>query len=327
MRMLTFRLFIAIACVAGVLDAAAQTGGYPVRPVRMIVPFAPGGASDFVARIIQPKLTEELGQQVVIDNRTGASGNIGVEIAAHAVPDGYTFLLGNIGAMTINPSIFPKFPVSTLRDFIPVTMVVDIPGAMAVHQSVPATTIKEFIDYAKARPGKLNYGSAGAGSAQRLAMEYFMHKAGIQLVHVPYKGGAGAATTALLAGEVSASMVTVASFVPFLKGGRVKVLGVMAPKRAPVLPDTPTLAESGFPELTIGSWQGVYVPARTPRPVVRRLYDATLKIMNDPWVIERLGSGGAVVITSKSPEEFAQFNKNQIEFWSKIVRQVGAASE
>ncbi|HSQ05492.1 MAG TPA: tripartite tricarboxylate transporter substrate-binding protein, partial [Burkholderiales bacterium] len=240
MRTFICKLLAAVACVAVVPNAAAQTGTYPVRPVRMIVPFAPGGASDFVARIIQPKFSEALGQQVVIDNRTGASGNIGVEIAAHAPPDGYTFLLGNIGAMTINPSMFPKFPISAVRDFIPITMVVDIPGAMAIHQSVPATTVKDFIEYAKARPGQLNYGSAGAGSAQRLAMEYFMSKAGIQLVHVPYKGGAGAATTAVLAGEVSATMITVASVVPFLKGGRLKVIGVMAPKRVPVLPDTPT---------------------------------------------------------------------------------------
>ena len=164
---------------------------YPTRPVRMVVPFAPGGASDFVGRILQPKLSDELGERVVVDNRTGAAGNIGVEVAARANSDGYTLLLGNIGTMAINPSIFPDFPIKPLRDLIGITLVADIPGALAVHPSVPATTVKEFIDYATARPGQLNYGSSGGASGQRLAFEVFMRTAGIKLVHVPYKDGAG----------------------------------------------------------------------------------------------------------------------------------------
>lgn len=307
--------------------AHAQDTTYPSRPVRMIVPFGPGGASDFVARIIAPKLSESLGQQIVIDNRSGAAGNIGVEVAVRGSPDGYTVLLGNVGAMAINPSVFPKFPIRPLRDFIGISMVSDVPGALAIHPSVPAATIKEFIAYAKTRPGQMNYGSTGPSSAQRLAFEFFMSKAGINLVHIPYKAGAGASTIALLGGEVSATMLTVASFIPHLKGGRLKVIGVVSPKRVPQLPDVPTMIESGFPELTLGSWQGVYVPTGTPRPVVSKLYATVIKVMADPEVIERYGFGGALVMTSRSPEDFAVFMKTQTEFWSVLVKQLGAAEE
>jgi tripartite-type tricarboxylate transporter receptor subunit TctC len=328
MKRTTQRTLLAIACLAAAAGAYAQSAeNYPSRPVRMIIPFAPGGASDFVGRILQVKLSEELGQQVVADNRTGASGNVGVEIAARASADGYTLFLGNVGTMAINPSIFPKFPVRPLRDFIGITLVVDVPGALAVHASVPAATVKEFIEYAKARPGQLNYGSSGAGSAQRLAFEFFMHKAGINLVHIPYKGGAGPATLAVLGGEVAATMLTVASFIPHVKGGKAKVLAVVAPKRVAQLPDTPTMAESGFPELMLGSWQGVSVPAGTSRAIVNRLYSALIKTMNDPETVKRLATGGAVVVTSKSPAEFAAFLRTQTEFWEKLVKQTGAAAE
>ncbi|MEK7874748.1 MAG: tripartite tricarboxylate transporter substrate-binding protein [Pseudomonadota bacterium] len=192
---------------------------------------------------------------------------------------------------------------------------------------MPAATVKEFIEYAKARPGQLNYGSSGAGSAQRLAFEFFMHKSGINLVHIPYKGGAGPATLAVLGGEVAATMLTVASFIPHVKGGKVKVLAVIAPKRVPQLPDTPTMAESGFPELLLGSWQGLSVPAGTSRAIVNRLYSAIIKTMNDPETVKRLASGGAEVVTSKSPEEFTTFLRTQNEFWAKLVKQTGAAAE
>ncbi len=316
-----------LLALAGVSAQCVLAQDYPTRPIRMIVPFGPGGASDFVARIIAPKLGHELGQQIVIDNRAGAAGNIGVELAARASPDGYTILVGNVGTMAINPNVFPKFPVRPVRDFIGVSIVSDIPGALAIHPSVPANTVKEFIDYAKGRPGQLNYSSTGAGSAQRLAFEFLMNKAGIRLAHIPYKGGAGAATIALLGGEVAATMLTVASFIPHLKTGRLKVIGVVSPKRILQLPDTPTLVESGFPELTLGSWQGVQVPKGTPRPIVNRLHSAIIKVMGDPEVIKYYGAGGALVVTSKSPEEFTAFIKEQNEFWAKIVKDVGAATE
>lgn len=328
MKCLSQSFAMIAACLAVAGNVCAQpAAAYPARPVRMVVPFAPGGASDFVARILQPKLSEELGQQVVVDNRAGASGNIGVEISAHAPADGYTFLLGNVGTMAINPAVFYKFPVKPARDLVCVTTVVDVAGALAVHPSVPGTTLKEFINYAKSRPGKLNYGASAASSAQGLTMEYLKIKTGIDILQIPYKGGAGPATTALLSGEVVASLVTVASFVPHVKSGRVKVLAVVSPKRVAALPDTPTMLELGFTELTTGSWQGVYLPLATPQSVVKRLYAATIKVMADPWVVERLSAGGADVITSKSPEDCSRFMKAQTEFWSKLVEQVGVAGD
>ncbi|MGE5465736.1 MAG: Bug family tripartite tricarboxylate transporter substrate binding protein [Methanocella sp.] len=312
-------------CATG--TAMAQSVSYPTRPVRMIVPFAPGGASDVVGRIIAPKLGEVLGQQIVIDNRTGASGNIGVEVAANASPDGYTFLLGNSGTMAINPAVFPKFHVRPVRDFIAVTQVVDVPGILVTHPSVPVSNVKDFIAYVKARPGKLNYGSSGAGSPQRLAMEYFMREAGIDMVHIPYKGGAGGATLAVVAGEVSAVMTSVAAVLPHVKANKLKAHGVVAPKRLAVLPDTPTMAESGFPKMTAGAWQGVYLPVKTPQPVVNKLFSATQKVMADTEVGRRLADQGADIVVSKSPDDFAAFMKSENELYDKLVKQVGAVAE
>jgi tripartite-type tricarboxylate transporter receptor subunit TctC len=320
------RILIVAACFVATY-APAQSSSYPNRPIRMIVPFAPGGASDFVARIVQPKLSEVVGQQVVIDNRAGASGNIGVELAARAPADGYTIFLGNVGTMAVNPAIYPKFAINPIRDFVGITLLVDVPGAFAVHPSVPAKNVAEFIQYAKSRPGELNYGSSGAGSAQRLAFEFLMSKAGIKLVHIPYKGGAGPATAAVLAGEVAATMVTVASFITHHKSGKARVLAVMAPQRVAALPEVQTMIEAGFPELTLGSWQGMYLPSGTPRSIVNQLYTALMKTMHDPETMKRLQSGGAEIVTSQSPEEFAAFMKTQNAFWAKIVKRVGAVAE
>lgn len=317
-------LAVLVMIVVAVSSASAQSpASYPERPIRMIIPFAPGGASDFVARIIQAKLSEALGKQVLMDNRSGAAGNVGVEVVARATPDGYTALLGNVGTMAINPSVFPKFPIKPVRDLIAVAAVADSPGAVGVHPSIPVKTINEFIVYAKSRPGQLNYGSAGASSSTRLAFEYLMSKTGIKLTHVPYKGGAGAATIALLSGEVQACFVSISSFIPHVKSGKLVVLAVSSEKRHPSLPDVQTFPEAGFPELTASAWQGVYVPAGTPRPIVDKLHSAVTKVMQDPEVADRLGVGGGRPFISKSPEEFSDFTKSQNEFWGKIVNQLG----
>lgn len=319
---------LAVPALAICMAAAAQAQtNYPTRPVRMIVPFQPGGASDVVGRIIAPKLGEALGQQVVIDNRTGASGNIGVEVAASASPDGHTFLLGNSGTMAINPAVFPKFHIRPVRDLIAVTQVVDVPGILVTHPSVPVSNVKDFIAYVKARPGKLNYGSSGAGSPQRLAMEYFMREAGINMVHIPYKGGAGGATLAVVSGEVSAVMTSVSAVLPHVKANKLKAHGVVAPKRLPVLPEIPTMAETGFPKMTAGAWQGIYVPVKTPRPVVNKLFGATQKVMADQEVARRLADQGADIIVSKSPEDFAAFMKSENELYEKLVKQIGAVAD
>ena len=268
---------IAAVVGASILGTAAHAAEstYPTRPVRMIVPFAPGGASDHVARIIQPRMVELLGQQVVIENRAGAAGNIGVEIAARANPDGYTFLLGNVGTMAINPNLFPTFPVKALRDLVGITEVVDVPGSLVVHPSLPVKTTKELVAYAKANPGKLNYGSPGSGSANRLETEIFQLQTGTKMVHVPYKGGAGPAMTGLLSGEVQLAFVTFSSSVNFAKQGRLRMLGVVSPQRVAAMPDVPTMTEQGFPTMIVGSWQGVFVPKGTPQNVQKKLFDVS----------------------------------------------------
>lgn len=323
-RFLRSAVLFAASVVA--VPVYAQTEPYPSRPVRMIIPFAPGGASDFIGRILQPKLAEELGQQVVVDNRPGASGGIGVDTAANATPDGYTFLLGNVSSMGIGPNLFTTIRKNA-NNLVPITLVVDVPGALGVHGGLPVNNLKEFIKYAQANEGKLSYGSAGYASAQRMAFEFFMSKAGIKMLHVPYKGGAGASTVATISGEVAATMVTTASLVPHAKTGRIKVLAVVAKKRIPQLPDTPTMIESGFPELDLGSWQGIFVPKGTPKAIIDKLYKVTVKVVHDPWTGERYGKVSAQQITSDSPADFAKFMRVQQAFWGKVTKDLGIKVE
>ncbi len=316
-----------VAAVVLLVAGTAYAQEYPTKPIRMIIPFAPGGASDLVARIITPGLAKELGQQIVVDNRGGASGNIGVEAAARSAPDGYTVLLGNIGTMAINPGLFPKFPINPVRDFIAVTQVVDAPTSLVIHPKVPVKSVKEFIEYAKVRPGKLNYGTAGPGSNGRLEMEIFMRQTGINLVQVPYKGGAGAAAIGLLGGEVDCGFQTLASVITHVNAGKLTVLGIAAAKRVAALPNVPIMPELGFPSMKSGSWQGLYVPAGTPRPIVDKLFKAFAKVLADPEVIKRLNENGAEVVTSKSPEEFATFMREENDKWGKVVKDVGVTME
>jgi len=299
--------------------------GYPNKPVKMIIPFAPGGASDFVGRIIQPNLSELLGQQVVIENRPGASGNIGVEAAARSAPDGYTIFLGNVGSIAINPGVFPKLAADPLKDLVAVTQVVDVPGVLVAHPAFPPNSVKEFVAYAKANPGKVNYASPGSGSQNRLEMEKLRNAAGgLNMVHVPYKGGAGPAVSALVAGETHLMFVTASSAMPMIKSGRLKVLAVAAPKRLEPLPDVPTMSEAGYPAFETGSWQGIFVPAGTPKEVVERLYAASVKTMQSREVRERLAHGGVAVVTSASPAAFEQFVADETARWGKAAKEAGA---
>jgi tripartite-type tricarboxylate transporter receptor subunit TctC len=320
-RALLSAVLLSFAASAATVSSFVQAETYPSRPVRMVIPFAPGGASDFIGRILQPKLSEELGQQIVVENRPGASGGIGVEAAASATPDGYTFLLGNVSAMGIGPNLFTTIRKNAAR-LVPLTLVVDVPGALGINASLPPNNLKEFIAYARARPGKLSYGSAGYASAQRMAFEFFMDKAGIKMLHVPYKGGAGASTIATISGEVAATMVTTASLVPHAKSGKIKILAVVAKKRIPALPDTPTMIESGFPELDLGSWQGIYVPKGTPKAIMDRLYKVAVKVVHDPWTGQQYEKVSAQQITSDSPAEFAKFMREQDAFWGKLIKKL-----
>jgi len=235
--------------------------------------------------------------------------------------------LTNVGTLTINTVLFRKLPYDPLRDLIGITGVSEIPGALAVHPSLPVASVKEFIEYAKARPGQLNYGSAGAQSTQRLVMEHLISKFGLSMVHVPYKGGAGPATTALLGGEVSSLIVTLASFIPHVKSGRVKILAVTTAKRSPSLPDVPTMAELGIHELRYGAWQSLHVPAKTPAPVVNKLQAAMARVLKDPWVLERFAAGGAEPLHHESPAAFEKFLKEQQAFWIGIVKRANITAE
>ena len=306
---------------------AQSTEPYPTRAIRGIVPFGAGGATDFVARMVAPRLSQELGQQIVIDNRAGAAGTIGVELAALAPADGYTVLFGNVGSMAINPSVFPKSRVVPLRDFVGVSILSDITIGIAVHPSVPAKSLKQLLPMAKARPGKLNYSSTGASSASRLALEFLLGKAGAKVEHIPYKGGGGDATMAVMRGEVDMTMQTISSFIPLTQAGKLRILAVVASERAPQAPDVPTLAESGFPELTLGSWHGLWVRTGTLRPIIDRLQAATLKVMREPEMIERYRTAGAVVKVSRTPEEFTEFLKVQTAFWTKLVHDLDAVEK
>ena len=297
---------------------------YPNKPMKMIIPFAPGGASDFVGRIIQPRMGELLGQQIVIENRAGASGNLGLEAAARSAPDGYTIYLGNVGTVAINPGVFPKLPVVPTRDFIAVTQIVDVPGALVAHPSFQPNSIKELIAMAKAHPGKINYASPDSSSQNRLEMELIRRSAGLDMVHIPYKGGAGPAATGLIAGETHLMFTTVSSVMGHIKGGRLKALAVVSPKRLAQLPDVPTMVESGYPDSTSGSWQGIFVPAGTSKDIVDRLYAVMLQTMKTPNVVERLAKSGVDVVTSPSSTAFAAYVAAETLRWGKVARESGA---
>ena len=314
-----------LAVLAAPAIAFAQA--YPTKPVHMIIPFAPGGASDFVGRIMQPKLAELLGQPIIVENKPGAAGSIGAEVAAKSAPDGYTIFLGNVGSVSINPGVYPKLGINPVKDFIAVTQVVDVPSILIVHPSLPVNNVRELVAYAKANQGKLNFASPGSGSLDRLEMELFRKLNGLDMVHVPYTGGAGPATAGLMGGETNLMFATAASAIPGVKSGRLKPLAVTSTKRIDTLPDVPTVAEAGYPDLKAGSWQGLFVPSGTPREVVERLFAVGTQVVKEPEVIARLKNGGAEAVTSASPAEFQKFVAAETERWAKIAKEAGATPD
>jgi tripartite-type tricarboxylate transporter receptor subunit TctC len=314
---------VALALASLSALASAQSA-YPSRTIRMIVPFAPGGASDGIARVLSVKLAEALGREIIVENRSGASGNIGMEAAAGAPPDGHTLFLGNIGTIAINPGIFRSMTVNPVKDFIPVTQVADVPSILIANPRVPANTVGELVALAKAQPGVLNFASTGSGALSRLEMEQLRRITGIDVVHIPYKGGAGPAVTGLLGGETHVMFVTLASAMSLLKAGKLKPLGISTTRRIDALPNVPTMTEAGFPEMTSGAWQGIFVPAGTPRTIVDKLHSAIVTTLRAPETIERLAGGGVWVVTSRSPDEFAVFVEGEAVRWSKVARESGA---
>jgi tripartite-type tricarboxylate transporter receptor subunit TctC len=299
---------------------AGYAQAYPTKPIRIIVPYAPGGSTDVVFRILAPRLTEILGQQIIIDNRPGAASTIGLEIVAKSPPDGYTVGVSNI-AYGANPAIYRKMPFDSEKDLLPVTLVSIVTLVATVHPSVPARSIKEFIALAKAKPATLTYGSAGNGSANHLATERFAHMAGIKLLHIPYKGG-GPAVVSIVQGETSTLFATIPSSIQHFKTGRLIPLAVSSAKRNPALPDLPTIAEAGVPGYEAIEWQGLMVPAGTSQSVIRTLYQATTKAAQVPEVREKVAGLGADFVNT-TPEEFDQFLKRELAVWSKVVKEVG----
>jgi len=300
---------------------------YPTKPVKVIIPFAPGGASDIVGRILQPRLSELLGQPIVVENRAGAAGNIGVEAAARSPADGYTLFLGNVGTISVNPAVFPNLAVNPLTDLVAVTQVVDVPSVLIANPSLPVASVKEFVAYARANQGKLNYGSPGSGSLNRLETELLRRMEGLDMVHVPYKGGAGPAVAGLAGGETQAMFTTAASAMGMIRAGRVKLLAVTSAKRMAQLPEAPTMIEAGYPDFVTGSWQGVFVPAGTPKEIVERLYAVTQKTLATPEVAERLAKAGADVVTSASQAAFAEFVAAETKRWARVAKEANATPD
>lgn len=315
-RGLGVALSLLSACYAG----ASFGQAYPTKPVRIIVPYAPGGSTDVVFRILAPRLTEILGQQIVIDNRPGAASTIGLEIVAKSPPDGYTVGVNNI-AYGANPAIYKKMPFDSEKDLVPVTLVSIVTLVFTVHPSVPARSIKEYIALAKSRPSTLTYGSAGNGSANHLATERFAHMAGIKLLHIPYKGG-GPAVVSIVQGETTTLLATIPSSIQHFKTRRLIPFAVSSAKRNSALPDLPTIAEAGVPGYEAIEWQGLMVPTGTPQNVIRTLYQATAKASQVAEVREKVAGLGAEFVNS-TPEEFDQFVKRELAVWSKVVREVG----
>jgi tripartite-type tricarboxylate transporter receptor subunit TctC len=305
-------------------SAAVHAQGYPTRPVRLIVPAAPGGGTDIAARMIAPKLTEYLGQQVVVDNRAGGNTIIGNEFVARAAPDGYTLLMG-ISSLAIMPHIHARIPYDTGKDYAPVSQVVLMPNFLVAHPSLPARSVKELIAFARTRPGQLNYGAGGLGTNPHLAMELLLSMTGLKIVYVPYKGQ-GPALIDLLAGHVSLMMASIQSVLPHVKNNRLRAFGVTSTKRATVAPDIPTIAEAGVPGFEVAQWFGVLAPVNTPREIVAKLHAGIVRAVQDPAIRERFISDGAETVGS-TPEAFAAVIRADLGKWGKVIKDAGIKPE
>lgn len=317
-RKLMQALGAAVLALAAAPGSNALAQDYPARPIRLIVPFAPGGVSDTSARVIADKLGQRLGQQVVVDNRPGASGNIGTAMAAQAAPDGYTLLLGFDGTMVINPHVFAKVPFDTVKDFVPISKIGDAALILITHPSVPARNLNELVAYSRTTAAGLSYGSAGTGSTPHLAGELLKARTGLNMVHVPYKGG-GQAMGDLVGGTLPVLFTAVAGAQQYVKNGKANAIAVSAAKRVPSLPDVPTLAESGVPGFVSDSWVGLLAPANTPKEIVDRLARELNAVVNLPDTRERLATLG-IVPSGNTSEAFASEIQNDLKKYSEIVK-------
>ncbi len=300
----------------------ALSQAYPTRPVRMMVGFPPGGGTDVVARIISPRLSENLGQPVVIENRPGATGTVAAAMVAKSPADGYTIMMGHVSVNAIAPSLFPNLQYDVAKDFAPITLAASVPHFVVVHPSVPVNSVSELIAYAKARPGKLSFPSAGNGSTPHLAGEIFKSMAGVNLVHVPYKG-TGQSMQDLLAGQHQVAFDTAPASAGYVRSGRMRVLGVSSAKRVPEYPDVPTVAEAGVPGYEVTTWYGVFAPGGTPAAIVNRLHADITNAMQAPDTRTRLAGAGADGTITRSPEEFAAMVRADVARYAKIIKDAG----
>ena len=314
---------IAVLGAIGSGAALAQTAAtFPAKPVRFIAPFPPGGSTDLLARLVAIKLTEALGQQVTVETRGGAGGTIGVELAARAAPDGYTIVMGHVGTFGFNPTLYPKLPYDAIRDFAPITVLATVPNGMAVHPSLPVKTARDFVALAKAKPGELLYASGGSGSASHLAGEYFKLLTKIDMVHVPYKG-TGPAMISMISGQTTMTITGMVALMPHVKSNRLKLLGVATMKRLSIMPDIPTINESGVPGYDANQWYGVLTQAAVPRDIIAKLHADIVKVLARPDIKERLAADGAEAVAN-TPEQFAAHIKAEIARWAPVVKASGA---
>lgn len=314
----------AIAAALLLLAAPLVVHGqsYPAKPIRFIIPYPPGGATDIFGRVLGAKLSEALGQPVVMEQRAGAAGVIGADVVAKAAPDGYTLLIGQASNLAINQHLMAKLPYDPVKDFTPITLIAGAPNLLVVHPSLPVRTVKDLVALARAKPGAISYASAGNGSPGHLAAEYFKTVARVDIVHIPYKG-ANPALMDVLAGNVAFYFTSPISAQALVKAGRLRQIVVTSENRFPPLPDVPGMAESGYPQIDITSWWGLLVPAGTSKEIVGRLHAETVKAMNTPEMKERLASQGAAV-TTNTPDQFAGYIKSEIAKWGQIVKASGA---
>ena len=318
---------VALALMMGAANAqpAGNDAAWPNRPIRIVVPFTAGGSADVFARAIGQKMSDAWGQQVVVDNRAGSGGVLGTEIAAAALHDGYTLMLGNTANIAINAALYKKLPYDTVRDFAPVTLVATAPYVMVAPSSLGVGTAREFIALAKSKPGRLNYASLGSGSASHLTAEMLQTMAGIKLTHVPYKV-LGSVLTDLISGQVQVFFLGMVSAQSQIKGGRLRAIGVTGTKRSVAMPDVPTVAESGVPGYEVVAWYGFFAPTGTPRAIIMRVSAETARILALPDVRERLSAEGAEV-SANTPEQFAAYVKNEMTKWARVVKMSGARAD
>lgn len=309
------RLLALLSCALAI-PAFAQT--YPTKPIRLVVPFAPGGSSSIVARAIAAEMEKGLGQTIIVDNKGGGGGNLAMAEVARADPDGYTLIIGHIGSLAVNPFMYSKLPFDTNRDFMAVSLLAVVPSIFVVHEGVPAKDLREFVALAKSRPGKLFYGSAGNGSAGHLAMEYLKQVAGLDIQHVPYKG-TGPNVADLIVGRTQAAAAGTPPLMPHVKSGKLRVIAAGGTKRLPAMPDVATVAEQGYPGFETSQWYGLNAPAKTPEAIIKRLAEEAAKAAKSPKVAERFAADDAEAVGS-GPAEYAAFIKREQDRWSKVVR-------